>query len=368
MPARSYLDYNASAPLRPEARDAFVAALDRFGNPSSVHSEGRAARALVEEARAAVAALAGAQPAEVIFTSGASEANALCLQCAAAGTRLASAGEHPSVLAVEGLVRLPLLPDGRLGLEALEQHLQDSAEPLVSLMAANNETGVIQPVAEAAERVHAAGGRLHCDAVQGAGRLAAETWAAADYVSLSAHKLGGPKGVGALILRGEAPLVPLIAGGGQERRLRAGTENVPAIAGFAAAARAALAEGLAEQVRLAGLRDRFEAGLLSLVPDAVLHGASAPRLANTSCFSLPGRRAELLLIALDLAGVALSSGSACSSGKVERSPVLTAMGVAPELAEGALRLSLGWASLAEDVDRGLQALAAATKSEGRRVA
>ncbi len=368
MPPASYLDYNASAPLRPEAREALLAALDLHGNPSSVHGPGRAARALVEEAREDVARLAGAAPEEVIFTSGASEANNLCLLGAGAGQPLVSAGEHDSVLALAGVETLPLCPDGRLDMAALDEALSAAEAPLVSVMAANNETGVLQPLAEVAARVHAAGGRLHCDAVQAAGRLPAETWAAADYVSLSAHKLGGPKGAGALVVRGAAPLRPLLRGGGQERRLRAGTENVAAIAGFGAAARAIVSEGAAEQQRLAGLRGRFEEGLKELAPGAVVHGETAPRLANTSCFSLPGRRADLLLIALDLAGVALSSGAACSSGKVERSHVLTAMGLEPDLALGALRLSLGWASVGDDIDRCLKALAHATRKKDLRVA
>ncbi len=368
MPAQSYLDYNASAPLRPEARAALVAALEFYGNPSSVHRAGCAARALIEEARAEVAQLVGADPAEVIFTSGATEANNLCLAGTTAERLLASAGEHDSVLAVPQVETLDLLPDGQLDLAKLETRLADSEAPLLSLMAANNETGVIQPLAAAAECLKAAGGRLHCDAVQAVGRLPSETWAAADYVSLSAHKLGGPKGVGALVLCSGAPLRPLLRGGGQERRLRAGTENLAAIAGFGATARAVLAEGAAEQRRLADLRNRFEAGLKTLEPAAVIHGEAVLRLANTSCFSLPGRRAEILLIAMDLAGICLSSGSACSSGRVERSHVLSAMAVERDLADGALRLSLGWASVDEDVTNCLQALADVTEAAGRRVA
>ncbi len=368
MPTEHYLDYNATAPLRPEARAAMDAALDLHGNPSSVHRAGRAARAVVEEAREAVAELAGAQPAEVIFTSGATEANNQTLLGFPAEERLASGGEHDSVLAVSETLPLALKADGRMDLAALEDRLASAGTPLLSLMAANNETGVIQAVAQAADRIHAAGGRLHCDAVQAAGRLPKEIWAQADYVSLSAHKMGGPKGAGALVLRGEAPLPPLIRGGGQERRLRAGTENVAAIAGFGAAARATLAEGAGEQQRLQALRDRFEAGLKALQPAVVIHGTAAPRLANTSCFSLPGQRAETLLIAMDLAGICLSSGSACSSGKVQQSHVLLAMGVTPEVAAGALRLSLGWASVAEDVEACLRALAQAIDKQSRRVA
>lgn len=368
MPTERYLDYNATAPLRPEARAAMIAALDRYGNPSSVHRAGRAARALVEEAREAVAALVGVHPAEVIFTSGATEANATLLLGRAELEHLASAGEHDSVLATSKADAVALRPNGQIDLTALDARLAGSDTTLLSLLAANNETGVVQPVAEAARRVHARGGRLHCDAVQAAGRLAKDAWGAADYITLSAHKLGGPKGVGALVLRDDASLTPLITGGGQERRLRAGTENVAAIAGFGAAARGVLDEGPAEQARLAAVRDRFEVGLRHLQPAVVIHGAEAPRLANTCCFSLPGQRAETLLIAMDLAGICLSSGSACSSGKVQQSHVLLAMGVQPELAAAALRLSLGWASVAEDVEACLQALAQVIDKQNRRVA
>jgi len=369
MPGPSYLDYNATAPLRAAAREAAVAALDLVGNPSSVHGPGRAARAAVEEARAAVAGLAGARPAEVVFTASATEANALCLHGARGTGLLASAGEHDSVLAAAGVELLPLRPDGRLDLAALAQRMEGIEGPFIlSLMAANNETGVLQPLAEASASVRAAGGLLHCDAVQAAGRLPPAHWADADYVSLSAHKLGGPKGAGALVVRGEAPLVPLFKGGGQERRLRAGTENVAAIAGFGAAAAEVHECWQRERATVGALRDRFEEGLLALLPEAVIFGAEVPRLANTSCFALPGRRSETLLIALDLAGVAVSSGAACSSGKVERSHVLTAMGVPTHLAEGALRVSFGWASREEEVDHALEALAAICKRPRRAVA
>lgn len=359
MSKQSYLDHNATAPLRPEARAALLAALDLDGNPSSIHRPGRAARGLIEEARGSVARLVAASPEEVVFTSGATEANNLCLAGAPAASLLASAGEHDSVLAAAEARTVPLTPDGRIDLQALDRLLSDAEPPcLLSLMAANNETGVLQPLVEAAGRVRDAGGRLHLDAVQAAGRLPPEALSLGDYVSLSSHKLGGPKGVGALVLRDEAALAASIKGGGQERRLRAGTENVAAIAGFAAAAEAALAERAGEQRRLGGLRDRFERDLHALAPDAVVFGAAAPRLANTSCFAVPGTRAETLLISLDLAGVYLSSGSACSSGKVARSHVLAAMGVEDRLAGAALRLSLGWNSGEAEVTHCLEALAA----------
>jgi cysteine desulfurase len=362
---RSYLDFNATAPLRVEAREACLAALDLTGNPSSIHAEGRAARALIEDAREAVARLVGVSPQSVTFTASGTEAANLGLTPAivAAGRPplvrlIASAGEHACVLkghrfAPAAVERAPLRDDGRIDLGALAEMLARSgAGPaMLALQGANNETGVIQPVAEAAALVRAAGGVVVCDAVQLAGRapvVAAEL--GADFVILSAHKIGGPKGAGALVAApGLSVAEPLVRGGGQERGLRAGTESVAAIAGFGAAARAAMAEGGDEAARLAGLRDALAAQIAAVTPDAVIFGADAPRLPNTLCFSAPGVGAETLLIALDLAGIAVSSGSACSSGKVARSHVLDAMRVDPKLAGGAIRLSLGWSSDAADV-------------------
>ncbi len=348
----SYLDYNATAPLRPEAREAMTAALAEVGNASSVHGFGRRARHKIEDAREAVAALVGAVPGQVIFTSGGTEANNMALRIARRGI-LASAGEHDSVLRA-GAVSLALLrPDGVVDLARLA-HLLD-AEPgpdLVSVMLANNETGVIQPVAEAARLAHAGGALLHCDAVQAAGKLSIDMASlGADLISLSAHKLGGPQGAGALILGEDVVLEPLLRGGGQERRRRAGTENVAAIAGFGAAARAALRDLEAQQsvAELAALRDDLERQVCALAPDAVLHGAGAPRLPNTACFGVPGLAAETLVMALDLAGVAIGAGSACSSGKVAPSHVLLAMGASQGEAAEAIRVSLGWASGAEDI-------------------
>lgn len=362
MTTRIYLDYNATAPLRPEVSDAMAAAFAIYGNPSSVHAEGREARALIEAARTKVAALAGARPAEVIFTSGGSEANALALaaQPGDAWHCYMSAVEHPSVLAGgrfyrESTTRVPVTGDGVIDLDALvrelKKHHLGGWRPFVSLMAANNETGAIQPVAAAAEIVHAAGGLLHTDAVQVAGRLALNfTALGADMMSLSAHKLGGPKGVGALILRQGVAVEPLIKGGGQERRHRAGTENVAGIVGFGVAAELALAD-LDKASDLAKLRDGLEAKALEIVPDAMVLSGRVQRLPNTSCIAVPGTKAETLVIGLDLAGVAVSAGSACSSGKVESSHVLSAMGVPPELAEGAIRVSLGFGSESADIER-----------------
>jgi cysteine desulfurase len=361
-----YLDHNATAPLRPEAAEAMRAALGVVGNPSSVHAAGRRARALVEQARADVAALLGAPAAAVVFTSGGSEANALALAGAGGdterGPRLCSAIEHDSVLRwVPKAGHLPVDGDGVLDLAALERALAEAPEPgVLSLMLANNETGVLQPVTEAARLAHAAGWRVHCDAVQAPGRLwpLAMDDLGADLVTISAHKLGGPAGVGALLVAGDLTLAPLIRGGGQERGRRAGTENLIGIAGFGAAARAVRAEGPAEAARLQGIHARLEEGLLAVRPDAVIHGRAVPRLPNTTCFGLPDRPADLTLIRLDRDGLAVGAGSACSSGKVTPSHVLRAMGLDEGAARRALRLSLGWSTTERDIDRALALIAA----------
>jgi cysteine desulfurase len=362
---RSYLDYNATAPMRLEARRACVAAFDQIGNPSSVHGEGRDARAIIEEARAAVAELAGVSRRGVTFTAGGTEAANLALTPAIAGRGraplirlVASAGEHSCVLkghrfAPPAFELAPLRDDGRIDLDGLTRSIQRSGGPIMlALQGANNETGIIQPVAEAAALVHAAGGVVVCDAVQLAGRASSAAAAlGADFLILSAHKIGGPKGAGALIAASPDIGVaePLVRGGGQERNIRAGTENVAGIAGFGAAARAALAELAHEPARLAKLRDGLAAHVVAAAPDAVIFGAEVDRLPNTLCFAVPGIGAETLVIALDLAGIAASSGAACSSGKVARSHVLDAMRVDPALGAGAIRLSLGWSSDEADV-------------------
>jgi cysteine desulfurase len=352
---RTYLDWNATAPLRPEARAALIAALDDAGNPSSPHAEGRRARAIVEDAREEVAALVGARPAEVVFTGGGTEANnwvlahgwdAICL----------AAVEHDSVRAPASasgacVLELPVDADGVVKTAVLDVGPEQPGRPraVFSVQMANNETGVLQPVAQAAAMAKARGLAVHTDAVQAAGRVAIDFRAlGVDFLSLSAHKLGGPKGVGALIVREGTALPPLLAGGGQERRRRAGTENVPAIAGFGAAARAA-ARGLAEMDRVRALRDRLEAEVRSITPAAQVIAAGAERLPNTASIALPGASAETLVIAFDLAGVAVSAGAACSSGKVGASRVLQAMGIEPALARAAIRVSLGWGSTGDDV-------------------
>ena len=370
MTDRIYLDWNATAPLRPQARSAATAALDLSGNPSSVHAEGRAARRVVEEARESVAALMGAEPRNVVFTSGGTEANALAL----APTRgpdgqgidrlLVSAIEHPSVLAggrfaPAAVERVPATADGRIDLAALAAALSARAGPaLVSLMLANNETGIVQPVCEAARLTHEAGGLLHVDAIQAAGRIPCNVNAlGADLVTISGHKIGALKGVGALVRRDAMRPwpEPLIKGGGQERGARAGTENVTGIAAFGAAARAALADLATEAARMAELRDRLEAGLRTASPDLTVFGAEAPRLPTTPLFALSGIKAETAVIAFDLEGVAVSSGAACSSGKVQPSHVLAAMGVPPELARAAVRMSLGPTTTRSEIDRAIQA-------------
>ena len=375
MTERIYLDWNATAPLRPAARAAMLAALDQLGNPSSVHAEGRAARHLVETAREQVAALVGADAGNVVFTSGGTEANSLALGPAIErpGDRqpldrlLVSAIEHPSVasggrFAREKIEEIPVTSQGIVDLSALEARLRELATAgqrlLVSIMHANNETGVLQPVAAAAAMVHASGGLLHVDAVQTAGRIPCDINAlGADLLVISGHKLGGPQGVGALVRSSQALHLadPLIKGGGQERGGRAGTENVAAIAGFGAAAGAAAAALGVDGVLVRALRERLEAGLMAVAANTVIFGSGAERLPNTTLFALRGLKAETVLMALDLDGIAASSGSACSSGKVTASRVVKAMGVAPELGVGAVRLSLGRDTTETEIDRFISA-------------
>ena len=369
MSERAYFDWNATAPLRQEARAAMVTTLGLTGNASSVHAEGRAVRRLVEAAREQVAGLVGAEAKNVIFTSGATEANMLALTPAIeiGGVKslrdrlFVSAIEHPSVRSggrfpAEQVEELPVTGAGVVDLHALRSAIARAERPFVSVMLANNETGVIQPIADIAAIVHAANGVLHVDAVQGPGRIACRIGElGADLMSLSAHKLGGPQGAGALVSRGDIHIgEPLIKGGGQERSQRAGTENVAAIAGFGAAA--AVAANQADAARMAGSRDRLEAGIKAILPEALIFGESAPRLPNTTLFAVPGMKAETAIISFDLNGIAVSSGSACSSGKVQASHVLAAMGVEPSLAQGAVRVSLGWSTGESDIENLLDAL------------
>jgi cysteine desulfurase len=368
MPDRVYLDWNATTPLRPEARKAMAAAWELAGNPSSVHAEGRQARKLVEEARAATASAVGALPRNVVFASGGTEANALALtpglrryQGLPVERLLVSAIEHASVLSggrfpAQAIGTVGVTGSGQLDLDRLRAMLEGGPPALVSVMLANNETGAIQPVAEAGEIVHAAGGLLHVDAIQAFGKIPFDINAmTADLVTLSAHKIGGPKGVGALVLAdGVLGLEPLLRGGGQELGRRAGTENVAGIAGFGAAVKAAMGAVEGDAIRLERLRNRLESGLRQ-TPDVVVFAENVPRLPNTTLFTVPGLKAETAVIGFDLSGIAVSSGSACSSGKVQPSHVLEAMGFGPELARGAVRLSLGWSTSPADVDCCLEA-------------
>ncbi|OJF93488.1 cysteine desulfurase family protein [Pararhizobium antarcticum] len=366
--SRIYMDWNATAPLNEAARSALLCALDMDGNASSVHAEGRKVRMLIESARRDVAQLCGAQASAVVFTSGATEAaNAVLTPHfrmgrtpLAIGHLYVSAIEHPAIreggrFTSADVSEIAVTPQGTIDLVALETalaaHDRATGLPMVAVMLANNETGIVQPIAAVASIVKAAGGILVVDAVQAAGRLPISMDdLGADFIIISSHKIGGPKGAGALVARGEA-LMPaaLMRGGGQEKGHRSGTENMAAIAGFGAAARAA-SDGIAMRAAtLSAQRDRLEAAMLAAAPDVLIHGRDIERLCNTSFFSLPGLKAETGQIAFDLEGVALSAGSACSSGKVGQSYVLSAMGFDPQL--GALRLSIGASTTDAEIDR-----------------
>jgi cysteine desulfurase len=368
MVDRVYLDWNATTPLRPEARSAMAAAWDLAGNPSSVHAEGRQARRVIEDARAAVAAAVGGLPRNVVFTSSGTEANALALSPGVhkaggqpARRLLISAIEHASVMAggrftPDAISRIPVTPSGVVDLAGLRAGLATGGPALVSIMVANNETGALQPIHEAAEIVREAGGLLHVDAIQAFGKISFDIKVLmTDLVTVSAHKIGGPKGVGALILAdGLSGVEPLLRGGGQERGQRAGTENVAGIAGFGTAVKAAMAGLGADSQRVESLRNRLETGLRQ-TPGMIIFADDAPRLPNTTLFTIPGLRAETAVIGFDLEGVAVSSGSACSSGKVQPSHVLEAMGFGPNLAQGAVRFSLGWSTTEADIESCLKA-------------
>jgi len=373
-PPRLYLDWNATAPLHPAARAAIMRAIDVFGNPNSVHGEGRAARAAIEGARRNVAALVGADAANVVFTSGATEAANLVLTPdfrmgrtpIQLGSLYFSAIEHPAVreggrFAKEKMTEIPVTEAGIADLDALstllDAHNKADGLPMVAIMLVNNETGIVQPVEAAAKIVHAHGGLFVVDAVQAAGRIALDiNKIGADFVIVSSHKIGGPKGAGALIARGEALMPrPLIQGGGQERGHRSGTQNSLALIGFGAAAEAAADELETRNATIGALRERLEAGMRQVASDVMIHGEGGERVANTIFFTLPGLKAETGQIAFDLEGVALSAGSACSSGRLGESHVLTAMGRDAKL--GALRISLGFSTTEEEVDRAIAAFA-----------
>ncbi|RXT15838.1 cysteine desulfurase [Rhizobium leguminosarum] len=373
-PPRLYLDWNATAPLHPAARAAIMRAIDIFGNPNSVHGEGRAARAAIEGARRKVAALVGTDAGNVVFTSGATEAANLVLtpdfRMGRTPLRLGqlyfSAIEHPAVreggrFAKEKMTEIPVTEAGIVDLDALglllDVHDKAAGLPMVAVMLVNNETGIVQPVEAAAKIVHAHGGLFVVDAVQAAGRIALDiNRIGADFMIVSSHKIGGPKGAGALIAQGEALMPrPLIQGGGQERGHRSGTQNSLALIGFGAAAEAAADELEARNAAISALRERLEAGMREAAADVMIHGEGGGRVANTIFFTLPGLKAETGQIAFDLEGVALSAGSACSSGRLGESHVLTAMGRDAKL--GALRISLGFSTTEEDIDRAIAAFA-----------
>ncbi len=358
-----YLDYNATAPLRPEAKHAMILAMDLVGNPSSVHGAGRAARRTLEIARRQVAKLSHVQADQVIFTSGATEANNMLFSGVDVETKIyTSSIEHDCVIdSSPSAERIPVLANGLIDLEELDVILlaARTAEPkrpiLLSVMAVNNETGVIQPIEEIKDIAAMYDVNMHCDSVQAAGKIDLPTIGGAlRSMSISAHKIGGPKGVGALIIDDNYDLTPLIHGGGQERRKRSGTENLIGIAGFGAAAEVALGEvghlGVLQQ-----WRDEFERDVKQAVPDVQIMGEKAPRVAGVSNIALPHVKAETQVMAMDLAGFAVSAGSACSSGKVKQSHVLSAMGYDPEIAGCAIRISIGWDSKKEELAAMLEA-------------
>ncbi len=399
--SRIYADYNATAPLRPQAKAAILRVLEMTGNPSSVHGEGRKARAVVEGARDQVAASIGACRDDIAFTSGGTEAVGVPLRAVLRdlnrGPLMTSVLEHDAVMSIveesqrenaehnalmnvrldsrgqpEQLIESsqalgpptfsasaiwPVKDDGRVDLDFLRILAKgwalapaEAPKQIISLMLVNNETGVIQPVAEAAEIVHAAGRLIHCDAIQALGKTRTSVIDLdVDYMSLSAHKIGGPQGVGAFYVKPGAPFGAMQTGGGQEFGRRAGTENVAGIAGFGAAVEAAEA-GVAAYQALGVARDRMEESLKRAAPSLVVHGEAAPRVAGVSCFGVEGLPSETQIMGLDLAGFAVSAGAACSSGKVKPSRVLTAMGLNDTAARSAIRASFGWASTPEDFD------------------
>lgn len=388
---RAYLDHNATTPLRPAAAQAMLHALGATGNASSIHAEGRAARAGLEAARRQMAAAVGGEAKNVIFTSGATEALNTLLRPSPAITSysgakqtsrlLVLASEHSAALSGGGFASdqietLPVDRDGLIDLAHLEQRLAELSQAdgyapvTVAVQLANSETGVIQPLHSVSQLTDRFGALLVCDAVAAFGKIPLVlSDLNADAIVVSAHKFGGPKGIGAIILNAETLQVqPLLAGGGQEMRRRSGTENGPAIIAMAEAAHEAISHMASEAERLQGLRQQLEQAFLMSRPDLTIFGQNTPRLPNTLCIGLPGLRAETAVIAFDLAGVAVSSGSACSSGKVKRSHVLDAMGVGPELAESALRFSLGWTTTQRDIDLAIAVFATIAGAGNRRVA
>jgi cysteine desulfurase len=369
---RVYFDYNATTPLSPGvAEKVALASRDIFGNPSSVHHFGQEAKAALDESRSAMVALIGGDPSEIVFTSGGTEADNFALRGAAeageAGGRrhlVATAIEHEAVLnTLKALARrgwrttlVPVDQTGVVSPDRVREAIADDTA-VVSVMHANNEIGTIQPIAEIAAIAHERGALMHTDAVQSVGKIPVDVRAlGVDLLSLSAHKFNGPKGAGALWIKRGTRMLPILTGGKHERSRRAGTENVAAIVGMGAAAREAREKLAPEAVRVGALRDRLEKGILEAVPDTAVNGAGSPRVPNTTNISFDGVEAESLLIALDLEGIAVSTGSACSSGTLEPSHVLKAMGYSPHRAQNSLRFSLGLFSTEEEVDRVVEVL------------
>jgi cysteine desulfurase len=382
-PARAYLDHNATTPLHPAARSAMVAAFETYGNPSSRHGEGRAARIVIEDARRAVGALTGCRPEDVIFTSCGTEALNIALSPdlhldgSACDLLLVGAGEHPAVLKGhrfrDAVETIALDANGVFDLEALAAALarHGGKRVMLAIQAVNNETGVIQPVRAAADIVHAAGGLVVCDAVQAVGKIACDiNQFGADAMAVSAHKFGGPKGVGALCFGPARTHINrgVVQGGGHERGLSAGTENTIGIAGFGAVCAAVEERRIHDECRLRAWRSAIEAIVREAAPSAVVFGQAAQRVSNTVCFAVPGYEAQTLLMNLDLGGVAVSAGSACASGRVAPSHVLAAMGVTPAVAAGAVRVSMGWTTCADDIDAFATVFAKALKTMRPRVA
>ncbi len=354
---RIYLDYNATTPIRPEVIAGVGDAMAHTGNASSIHGDGRSARKLVEDARGILADFVNVRPAQIIFNAGATEGNNTILSGYQDKPVLVLASEHPSVLQPAAHAKhIPLTKDGLIDMPAFEKLLADEKPALVCVQLVNSETGVIQPLSDIAALAHTHGALVHCDAVQTAGRMMMDFKSlGADFMTLSAHKFGGPQGVGALIFREGLLLPKFMRGGGQEKRQRAGTENVAAIHGFGIAARMAFDQRPAWVKHCEALREKLESGLRGIAPDIIITGSDAPRVANTVNALLPGSSAETQLMAMDLAGVSVSSGSACSSGAFKASHVLLAMGYGEDDAKSALRFSFGWATTNADIDAALNA-------------
>ncbi len=362
-----YLDYNATAPIRAEVIEVVARVMGTVGNPSSVHACGRWARRKLEDARATLAELLAVRAQDIVFTSGGTEANNLALRGGGRARLIVSAGEHDSVLAAAGAqaCRAPLRACGRVDLDRLSELIgSDGGDTLVSVMVANNETGVIQPIREVIALCHARGALCHCDGVQALGKLSL-AGLIPDFLTLSAHKIGGPHGVGALVLGRGGVLVGQQLGGAQERHRRGGTENVAGIVGFGKAVELICAEQ--ETLgRIRALRDDMEQRIQALAPMATIFGQSVARLPNSSCVVMPGVGSDMQLMAMDLDGIAVSSGSACSSGKVQPSHVLRAMEVTEDAAGSVLRVSLGWGTTQSDIDRFVESWATLYDRKGRK--